>query len=226
VRYVPAVLRPALAFALISGTVWAAGSAVASDLQTVAFEVTITGSQRTVVTGTRRSVDDLGCTVRRSDLDRQTLTFATRQPGRLVAVRGRASFARVFVNVAVTGTRRRTRMLSGPLPECEAPPDTTESSCRRSTFAGRVVVALPSFGAVRVSGVPARRSDTFRCSPRPARPRPFLVPAQGRFPAALVTDRTATRITLRGDARFTDTFESGARRVTTVSWTVTLRRAD
>jgi hypothetical protein len=105
-------------------------------------------------------------------------------------------------------------------------PQTTESSCGPSRFAARTTVTLPSFGSVRLSGAPVRARDTSRCRPALVPPRSFLVVSEGHFSATLLTDRTAARIILRGDARFTDTYESGARRVTTVQWTVTLRRAD
>jgi hypothetical protein len=220
------VLRPALPLVLLVWTAaWlAAGAAPASTLETVVFEATVTGTQRTVVTGTRRSLDELGCTVRRSDVERQTLAFASRVPGRLVAVRGRASSARIDVTVAATGTKRRTRTTSGAAPECDVAPETTESSCGPSRFAARTTVTLPSFGSVRLSGSAVRRRDGSRCRPALAPPRAFLVVSEGHFPATLLTDRSAARVILRGDARFTDTYESGARRVTTVQWTVTLRR--
>ena len=224
-RYLRAVLRPALAFVVLVWIAWAAAAAApASSLETVAFDVMVTGAQRTVVTGARRSLDELGCSVRLTDVDRQTLTFTTRERGRLLAVRGRASSTRVDVSVAATGTRRRTRTVSGAAPECDVEPQTTESSCGPSRFVARAAVTLPAFGSVRLAGVPARRRDTARCTPRLVAARSFLVESEGHFPAALLTDRTAARIILRGDARFTDTFESGARRVTTVQWTVTLHR--
>jgi hypothetical protein len=228
VRYLPAVLRPALLLVVLVWTAaWpAAAAAPASSLETVAFAATVTGTQRTVVTGTRRSVDELGCTVRQSDVQRQTLAFASRVPGRLVAVRGRVSSARIDVTVAATGTKRRTLTTSGAAPECDVAPETTGSSCGAARFSGRTTVTMRSFGSVRLSGAPVRRRDTFRCRPALVPPRVFLVASEGHFPAALLTDRTAARVILRGDARFTDTYESGARRVTTVQWTVTLRRAD
>jgi hypothetical protein len=193
-------------------------------VETVAFEVTVEGSQRTVVTGVRRSVDDLGCSVRRNDVERQTFAFASRGPARLVAVRGRASSARLALRVEATGTKQHTRTVSGTVPECDVAPQTSESSCGPVTFAAGATVALPSFGSVRLSGSAARRRDGSRCRPALVPARPFLVPSEGQFPAALLTDPSAARIALRGNARFTDTFESGARRVTTVQWTVVLRR--
>jgi hypothetical protein len=194
------------------------------SLESVAFDVTVSGTQLTVVTGVRRSTDDLGCSVRRNDVERQTLTFASRAPGRLVAVRGRTSSTRVATAVTATGTKRRTRTVSGTAPECDLAPQTTESSCRPTAFGATTTVTLPSFGAVRLSGFPTRRRDSARCGPGVVPARRFLVTSEGHFSAALLTDRTAARILLRGDARFTDTFEAGARRVTTVRWTVVLRR--
>ena len=226
-RYVPPVLRPALPFVVVLWTTaWlASGTAPASSLETVVFDASVAGTQRTVVTGTRRSLDELGCTVRRSDVERQTLAFASRVPARLVAVRGRAASARIPVTGTATGTKRRTRTTSGAGPECDGAPETTASACGPSRFAARATVTLPSFGSVRLSGAPLRRRDASRCGPALVPPRRFLVVSEGHFPATLLTDRTAARVILRGDARFTDTYES-ARRVTTVQWTVTLRRAD
>lgn len=221
------MLRPALFLvALVWTTAWlAAGAAPASSLETFAFDASVTGSQQTVVTGTRRSLDELGCTVRRSDVERQTLAFASRAPRRLVAVRGRVSSARLDLTVTASGTKRQTRTTSGAAPECDVAPDTTASSCGPSRFAARASVTLPSFGSVRLSGAPVRRRDTSRCGPAVVPPRVFLVVSAGQFPAKLLADRTAGKIILSGNARFTDTYES-ARRVTTVRWTVTLRRAD
>jgi hypothetical protein len=220
------VLRRGLALSLLVWTAaWpAAAAAPASGAATVAFGVTVQGSQRTVVTGTRTTVDDLGCSVTRRDLEQQTLTFASVAPSRIVAVQGRAASTRVAVGVEARGTKRRTRTFAGTAPECDLAPLTTESSCGPARLAGRAAVALPTFGSVRLSGSLARPGDTFRCAPTVARPRRFLVASEGQFPAKLITDPSAARVVLRGDARFTDTFDSGARRVTTVRWTIVLRR--
>jgi hypothetical protein len=220
------VLRRGLALLLVVWTAgWPAAAATpASGASSVAFDVTVAGSQHTVVTGVRRHVDDLGCSVQRRDVERQTLTFASRGSARLVAIRGHAASTRIAVTVEASGTKRGTRTISGASPGCDLAPLTTESSCGPARFAGRAVVALPSFGSVRLSGSPDLRRDGFRCAPAVAPARPFLVPSEGRFPAALLTDPSAERLILRGDARFSDMLRSGARRVTTVRWTVVLRR--
>jgi hypothetical protein len=165
---------------LVWTAAWAAAAAAhASGVETVAFEVTVEGSQRTVVTGVQRSVDDLGCSVRRNDVERQTFAFASREPGRIVAVRGRASSARLALRVEATGAQQRTRTVSGTAPECDVAPHTTESSCGPATFAAGATVALPSFGSVRLSGSAARRREAARRSSRPAR---SWSPPRGSFP--------------------------------------------
>jgi hypothetical protein len=220
------VLRRGLALLLLVSTfAWpAAAAAPASGASTIRFEVTVKGSQQTVVTGVRRSVDDLGCSVQRRDVERQTLAFSSRGSGRLVAIRGRTTSTRVAVTVEASGTKRNTRTISGAAPECDLAPQTATSSCGPGRFGGHAVVALPSFGSVRLSGSADRRRDALRCAPSVAPARPFLPTSKGQFPAALLTDPSAGRVILRGDARFTDTLRSGATRVTTVRWTIVLRR--
>lgn len=225
-RYVPAVLRRHLLFLLLAWTAaWpAAAAAPAAPAATVSFAVTVEGSQRTVIT-LRRTTVDLGCSVTRSDDERRTLTFASRSPGRLaVAVPGGPVSARVGVDVRASGTKRSNRNVSGEAPECDLAPRTTESACEPASLGGMAIVRLPAPGAVALAGSLTRRRDVARCAPSAGRAQPFLVASQGRFPAALLTDPSAARIVLRGDARFTDTLANGARRVTTVLWTIVLRR--
>jgi hypothetical protein len=227
VRYVRAVRRRQLLFLVIAGTVAlpAAATAPAAATETVAFAVTVEGVQRTVVTAVRRTVDDLGCSIIRTDGGRRTLTFVTRRPTRvLVSVPGGSASARVPVGVRASGIATLRRTVSGDAPECDLAPQTTEIACGPASLAGTAVVRLPAPGTVVLRGSLARPGDAARCASSAGRLQPFLISSQGRFPARLLTDRSATRINLRGQARFTDTLASGARRVTTVRWTVVLRR--
>jgi hypothetical protein len=227
VRYFPAVLRRRLIFLLLVWTVaWpASATAPASGSTTVSFAVTVEGTQRTVITAVRRSVDDLGCSVTRAHDDRRTLSFATREPGRLaVSVPGGAASARVDVTVRASGTKRQTRSIAGEAPECDLAPQTSEAACGPVSLPGVAIVRLPAPGGVALAGSLARSRDAARCAPSAGRAQPFLVGSRGQFPAGLLTDRSVARIILRGDARFTDTLASGGRRVTTVRWTVVLRR--
>lgn len=221
------MLRPHLLLLLLAWTTAfpAAGAAPAASRATVTFVVTAEGSQRTVVTASRSGRDEFGCTVRRSDVERQTLTFASRGGARLVtSVPGGLATARIGVRVRASATGRSTRTFSGPGPDCDLAPETSERRCRPVTLAGHVIVRLPAPGTVGLAGSLDRRRDAARCAPAVAPARRFLTASEGHFPAAHLTDRTAGRIILRGDARFTDTLASGARRVTTVRWTVVLRR--
>jgi hypothetical protein len=113
--------------------------------------------------------------------------------------------------------------VSGEAPECDLAPQTTERACGPVSLAGTAAVRLRP-GNVALGGSLARPRDAARCTPSAGRAQPFLVASQGQFPAGLLTDRSAARINLRGAARFTDTLASGGRRVTTVRWTVVLRR--
>lgn len=226
-RYLPAVLRP---YVLVLLVVWpvawpAAATAPAAATERVTFSVTVEGAQRTVITAVRRTVDDLGCSVTRTDADRRTLIFASRAPGRVaVSIPGGSASARVQVAVRTSGAKRRTLSFSGEAPGCNLAPRTTESACRTVSLAGTAVVRLRAPGTVRLTGSLARVRAAARSAPSAGGAQPFLIASQGRFPAALLTDRSAARISLRGEARFVDTLASGARRVTTVRWTVVLRR--
>jgi hypothetical protein len=222
------VLRRHLLFWLLAWTVaaWpAAGAGPASTGATIVFGVSVTGSQRTLVTRVRSSVDELGCSVTTTESDRQTLTFASRREGRVaVSVPGRPAAARLDVAIRASGTQRTTRRLADDGPECDVAPQTSERACGPVTLQGHALVRLPAPGTIGLSGGLTRRRDAARCAPAPARARPFLAASEGQFPAGLLTDRSAARILLRGEARFTDTLRSGATRVTTVRWTVVLRR--
>jgi hypothetical protein len=219
------VLRQALALLALGWTLAApAAATVSAGSVSTTFSVDVQGSQRTVVTSARRTIDDLGCAVRRSDVERQTLEFTTRTPGRLAAARGRPSSTAVAVVVRATGTKQRRRTVSGAAPECDVAPQTAETLCGPAAYAGRATVALPTFGSVRLSGAPVRPGDAAQCATTAIRARRFLTVSEGHFSAGLLTDPSAQRIILRGEARFTDTYQSGTRRVTTVRWTITLRR--
>ena len=221
------MLRRTLILALVAWTVAlpAAGATPAAGRATVRFAVSVEGVQRTEITGVRSSVNDLGCTVRRRYADQQTLSFESRSEGRVaVAVPGGPAFARTPVTVRASSTSRTTTTVTGLGPECDLEPQKIERGCGSSTLRGTAIVRLPARGVVGLGGSLDRRRDASRCRPSAAPARAFLVGSEGQFPAALLTDRSAARIMLRGNARFTDTLASGLHRVTTVRWTVVLRR--
>ena len=219
------MLRQALVLLVLVWTLAApAAATVSAGGVSTTFAVDVHGSQETVVTRTRRTVDELGCAVRRSDVERQTLEFTTRTPGRIAAVRGRPASTAVAVAVRATGKKQRRRTVSGTAPECDVAPQTTATSCGPAAYSGRSRVTLPAFGSVRLSGAPVSPRDAGRCATTAIRARRFLTVSEGRFSPGLLTDPTAGRIILRGHARFTDTYQSGGRRVTIVRWTITLRR--
>ena len=221
------MLRRHTALVLVAWTVlaWpAAATAPAAGSATAAFSVTVDGTQRTTVTALRRTVDDVGCTVTRRDEQRRVLTFSTRKPGRVVvSAPTRASIARVRVAVFANGASTRRRTVSGPAPECDLAPVVVTGDCEAAAVPGTALVRVGGNGSVAVSGSLAQRRDA-RCAPTAGRAQPFLVGSEGRFSARLLTDRSVASVVLRGNARFTDTLRAGVSRVTTVRWTVVLRR--
>jgi hypothetical protein len=189
------------------------------------FAVTLEGTQTTVITRVRRSTDDLGCAVRRTDADTQTLSFTTRRAGRLVVrADGRAAPTRVEVGVEVRGTRARERRISGASPDCDAAPQSSRRACGPAVLDGHAAVRLPSPSVVALKGSLAHGRDAARCAPALARGRPFLVASEGRFDGERLHDPRAARITLSGSMRFVDHVRGDARRVTTIRWTIVLTR--
>lgn len=221
------MLRRHIVITLLASTAlgWpAAASAPAADSATARFSVTVEGTQRTTVAAVSRGVDDLGCTVTRRDEQRRVLTFSTRKPGRVVvSAPTQAGLARVRVVVFANGASTRRRTVSGPAPECDLAPIVVNGDCEAAAVPGTALVRVGGNGSVAVRGSLAQRRDA-RCAPTAGRAQPFLVASEGRFPARLLTDRSAASVVLRGNARFTDTLRAGVSRVTTVRWTVVLRR--
>jgi hypothetical protein len=223
VRYFRAAMRWRFILLLCLCAAWPAGLAEPADTPAAAFAVSVEGTQRTVVTRTHRGTDDLGCLVTKSDVDRQTLAFSTTRPGRLVVPSsGRAGPASVAVTVQASGSKLRRTSLAGAPPDCDLSPQATETSCRPVRLAGRAVVRLPAPGTISLSGALTRSPDNARCAPSAARGHRFLVASSGTFRPRFVTDSSIERITLRGTAELTDNLSSGARRVTTVRWTLVL----
>ena len=225
-RYRRAVLRRQFLFGILVWTVAlpAAGAAPAASNARVAFAVSVTGTQRTVVTAARSAFDDLGCAVRTTRYDTQTLTFGSAAPSRIVFATDRPSSARVDVAIRASGTRRTTRTFSGEAPQCDLAPQTSERECGPARITGNALVRLPAPGTIGLGGSLTRSRAAAPCAPSAGPARRFLAASDGRFSAGLLTDPTAARIVLRGDVRFTDTLATGARRVTIVRWKVVLRR--
>jgi hypothetical protein len=226
VRYLPHVLRRALVLILVACAAWPATSAWPAE-RPGAFVVTVHGTQQSVVTRVHRATDALGCLTTRNELDRRTHTFTTRRPGRLeVTPGGRAEAARVALRIQAAGSHVRRISVAGGPPACAVAPQASETSCGPVAVIGVAVVRIPARGTIRISGSPARRGDNARCAPAAAPGAPFLVPSGGAFRARVLSDPKIDRITLRGSSRHTHRLESGARRVTTVRWTVVLSRTD
>jgi hypothetical protein len=218
------VLRRGIAFLLISVAASAAAGAQRAEAAPSTWTVTVAGTQTTAVTRVRRSTNDLGCTVRRDDVDTQTLRFTTRAAGRLnVRADGRAAATRVLVAVEARGLRTRERRIGGA-PGCEAAPQTTERACGPAVLAGRTAVRLPVRSVVALTGALERPRDRARCAPALAPARAFLPASEGRFEGRRLDDPRAARITLRGSMRFVDHLGEGVRRLTTIRWTIALAR--
>jgi hypothetical protein len=219
------VLRRGVGLLFASAAVSAAAATQPAHAASSAWTVTVEGTQTTVVTRVARGIDDLGCTVRRNNSDTQTLRFATSRAARLlVRADGRAAPARIPVAVVARGTQARERRVTGGAPDCDSAPRTSARSCGPAAVAGHVSVRLPVRSVVALGGSLDRRRDRGRCAPALAPARPFLPASEGRFEGRRLDDPRAARITLSGSMRFVDHVRGGARRVTTIRWTILLRR--
>lgn len=225
-RYVQAVLRRGFTlFFCLLGAGWLAAGASPARRAHLTFALTLTGYQQTVVTRASQEVDELGCTVTRDDADRQRLSFATTQPASLaVSPSGRFGPTRFDVVVTASGSKHREREIAGPTPECDLEPQLTDSKCGPAALPGRAVVRSLGHGELSVTGSLERARDRSRCAPTVAKAYRFLVATEGRFQVRHLTDERIERIVLRGNTRLTDTLVTGARRATTVRWTMVLTR--
>jgi hypothetical protein len=218
------LLRQVTLLLLWLGAVSPAALAGPDGDRSATFTVRIEGTQQSAVTRTRRGTDDIGCLVTRSDVDRRTHTFTTARAGTLVVgERGLAGRARIALSVETTGSRVRRNTVSGP--GCDGETQTTETTCGPVTIRGNAIVRLPSAGRIGVSGSLTRARDTARCAPATAPDSPFLVSSKGTFDARFLNDPSVRRVVMRGTTKQTARLRSGARRVTSVRWTLVLTRA-
>jgi hypothetical protein len=188
------------------------------------FLVTLTGSQRTVVTDASRTVDDRGCETSTDGRDRQRLEFASTRPVKIaLGADGRLAPVGIPVRVAVTGARERHITLSGS-PPCPSRVADIETPCGPARVAGHAVVALPAASRIVLRGSYDRRSDQARCAPQLARAAPFLVESEGRIDGRNLQNPRIRRITLTGSTQVNHELRSGGRVAIQVDWRLVLTR--
>jgi hypothetical protein len=187
------------------------------------FLVSIEGYQQTVVTNDKSTTDDLGCTTRANDVDRQMLKFTTAADSRIIVSGTRLATFRLPVQVTIAGTKHRQTTIVPRI--CGASPRPTDSTCVPVRVPARVVVRSASPGAVRVDGSLSRQRDRTRCATLLDTAYPFLEVADGRLNSSYLNDSSVGQINVYGDTRVVDVLPSGAEKTTTIRWTLVLKRA-
>jgi hypothetical protein len=196
----------ATASALAASTVHAADRAT--------YEISLSGTQRSVVTRDGTTTDASGCTVRHADRDVQTITFASSRRAPLALGSKALPALRFDLAARVTGSFHRE---SGS--DCAAPKTTDHSCGPASVRAGLTARPRPNL-ATQLAGGFVRSRDRARCATTLGPPDTFLQPSESRLrrsPAG------AGRVFLHGHLVLRTT-EGLRTKVTVVDWRLTLTR--
>ncbi|HEX6699989.1 MAG TPA: hypothetical protein VF101_04595 [Gaiellaceae bacterium] len=213
---------PALFAASATAAALAAPAVGTSTPGTQTYDVTLTGSQVSVVAHAGEVRNGSGCTFDVDNLDRQTLTFSDKRRVRLVLRRGHPlPTIRFATRVAVAGSRHReSRLTDGDPAVCgpSQPPTTTKCDPRR--LPARLTFHPAGRGRVVLGGALTGNGNRLACATTLTTPDPFLFPAESRLalPRGVVG-----RLFAKGRLHLT-TKENGVLKTTDVRWTIVLKR--
>jgi hypothetical protein len=209
-RWIALVAAGATASALVASAV----SAAARSGSSATYEISLTGSQRSVVTRGGTTTDGAGCAVRHADKDVQTVTFTSRRRARLALGTKGLPALRFALAAHVTGSFHRE---SGS--DCAAP-KTSDRACGPTRIpAGLTARPRPKLG-VQLAGRFASARDRARCATTLGPPDAFLQPSQSRLTRS---PAGAGRIFLHGHV-VVRTTEGSRTKLTVVDWRLTLTR--
>jgi hypothetical protein len=211
-RWIALLAAGATASAFVAATVPALAQPGPAAAAT--YEISLTGSQRTVVTRSGTTTDASGCAVRHADRDVQTITFASSRRARFTLGAKALPTLRFALAARVAGSSHRE---SGS--DCAAP-KTSDSSCGPATVHADLATRATRNLGTRLAGRFARSRDRTRCSTTLEAPDRFLQPSEShltRSPAR------AGRVFLHGHLVLR-TVEGSKTKITVVDWRLTLRR--
>ena len=181
---------------------------------TATYVISLTGSQRSVVTRTGTTTDASGCATRHADRDVQTIAFANSRRAPLAL--GPKRLPRLHFDLAARVTGSFHRESSS---DCAAP-KTSDGSCGPASLrAGLTARPRPNLG-LQLAGGFARAGDRRRCATTLGPPDTFLQPSQSRLRRSPVG---AGRVFLHGHLILRTT-EGPKTKVTVVDWRLTLTR--
>jgi hypothetical protein len=209
-RWIALLAAGATASALVASTV----PAGARPRATATYEISLTGSQRSVVTRSGTTTDASGCAIRHADRDVQTITFASSRRAPL-ALRSKALPALHFdLTARVTGSFHRESTS-----DCSTAP-TSDRSCGPASLRAELTARPRPNLAVRLAGGFAHARDRARCTTTLGPPDTFLQPSQSRLTRS---PAGAGRVFLHGHLVLRTT-EGPRTKVTVVDWRLTLTR--
>jgi hypothetical protein len=156
-------------------------SAAAGPGSTATYDISLTGSQRSVVTRNGTTTDDLGCTVRHADRDVQTIAFASRRRAPLaISSRGLPTI-RFDLAARVSGSFHRESSSNGPGSDCVSAPTKSDTSCGPARLRARLVLRPKPNRGLRLDGGFVRPRDRTRCATTLTAPDAFLLPIESRL---------------------------------------------
>jgi hypothetical protein len=211
-----ALLAAGATFALAAPAVSADSARVSAAL----YAVSLSGSQRSVVTKTGITTDNLGCKVRHGDRDVQTVMFASQRRGRLTLA-SRLPTLHFDLRARVSGSFHRQTTSVGPGDDCVAAPTKTNRSCDPARLRARLTVRSGPGRLVALTGGFVRARDRRRCATTLTVADWFIVPSESRL------DRSpagAARVVVRGHLVERTTAEGGVTKTTTIVWKLVLTR--
>ena len=206
--------------ALLAGATAAALAAPAVSAAPVhVYRVSLTGSQRTVVTRSGTTTDDAGCTYRAADRDRRTISFASRRRMPLAIGSAGLPALRFRLVARVAGSFHREKSLVGGPSTCASPPAPRDSTCAPVRLPTRLVVRSTG-NRVRLTGGFSRRSDHDRCATTLTNPDPFVLASESRLKRS---PARARRVVVHGHLVEQTTVEH-VTMTTIVDWTLIVAR--
>jgi len=218
------VRKPWIALCAAGATVSALAipvvSATARPGSTATYDISLTGSQRSVVTRNGTTTDDLGCTIRRADRDVQTVTFASSRRAPLAIGSKGLPILRFDLLTRVTGSFHRESRSSGSSSDCVSAPTKSDRACGPARLSARLTVRpRPNLG-VRLDGGFVRARDRTRCATTLGAPDTFVQPSESRLTRS---PAGAGRIFVHGHLVL-HTTEAKKTTITTVDWRLVLAR--
>jgi hypothetical protein len=180
------------------------------------YDISLTGTQRSVVTRNAATTDGSGCTVRHADRDVRTVSFASRRRAPLALTSRGLPPLRFDLDARVTGSFHREATSPG---DCSTPVKTDRSCGPDRLRAHLTLRPRPRLG-VRLEGAFAHPRDRARCATTLLAPDLFVEPSESHLDRSPVG---AVRIVVRGRLVQRTTVNK-IQQITTVDWRLTLKR--